>query len=166
MPVDKQGREIDADFFQPAQRDPYMQRIVSLDHGEEKGKITFDGYYRIDPKYYPIETILRIGDKYYHIEILSKQEGKDTSQYGEIEEPDGEILNVCFFPTSILTLTYNVLVEIESNAYFKHVLDRLENLDIERKLRKEKDDEEEWKRGQEEWKQQRETWQMKKHDKS
>lgn len=166
MPRDEDQDQIDADFLQPAQRDPYMQRVISLEQGEEKGAITFDGYYRIDPKYYPIETILRIRDKYYHIEILSKQEGKDTSQYGEIEEPDGEILNVCFFPTSILTLTYNVLVEIESTAYFHHTLDRLEQLDAERSLRKRKDDDEEWKRGQEEWRQRKESWEMKKHDKS
>jgi hypothetical protein len=152
-------------FLQTAERDPYMQRVLSHEHGEEKGTLVFDGYYRIDLKYFPIETILRLGDKYYHIEITEKKEGKDTSQYGEIEEPDGEILNVCFFPTSILTLHYNVLVEIESNAYFHATIDRLEKLDKERKLRKERDDEEEWKQKREEWQRMREEYAMKKEDK-
>jgi hypothetical protein len=152
-------------FLQPAERDPYMQRILSHEHGEEKGTLTFDGYYRIESKYFPIETILRLGEKFYHIEITEKKEGENTSQYGEIEEPDGEILNVCFFPTSILTLHYNVLVEIESNAYFNNTIDRLEKLDRERKKRIEVDREEEWKQKREEWNQKREEWLMKKEDK-
>jgi hypothetical protein len=151
-------------FLQPAERDPYMQRILSHEHGEEKGKLVFDGYYRIEPKYFPVETILRLADKYYHIEITEKKEGEDTSRYGEIEEPDGEILNVCFFPTSILTLHYNVLVEIESNAYFHNTIDRLEKLDRERKKCIDTDREEEWKQKREEWNQRREEW-MKKEDK-
>jgi hypothetical protein len=152
-------------FLQPAERDPYMQRIVSHEHGEEKGILIFDGYYRIDLKYFPIETILRVGDKYYHIEITEKKEGEDTSEYGDVEMIGGEILPVCFFPTSILTITYNVLVEIESNAYFYNTLYRLEKLDAERKKRIDTDREEEWKQKREEWNQRREEWLMKKEDK-
>lgn len=156
---------MDVSFLYPADRDPYIQNVLSLDLQGDASTITFDGYYRIDTRYYPIETILRVGDNYYHIEITSKTEGKDTSEYGEIEEPDGEILNVCFFPTSILTLTFTVLVEIESNAYFSYLEDRLEKLNAQRKKRIEKDQEDEWKQRVEESKRRREEWFMRKEDK-
>ena len=145
-----QGSNVE--FFSPARRDPYVQRIVHLEHANDKGKLTFDGYYRTDTRYYPIETILQIDDKMYHIEIIKKMDGEDTSTYSDIEEPNGDTLRVCFFPTRLLTIEYEILVEIESSAYFGYTMNRLEQLDSIREKRIEHDYHEEWRRNTENWK--------------
>ena len=45
----------------------------------------------------------------YMIEVYKRIIHKSTDKYSEVEEDDGEIMNVCFFPTNKQTLYFRVL---------------------------------------------------------
>lgn len=93
-------------------RSPHIRRLIRVDLKE--GVLVFDGYYYASEAELPARAHLVItrDDIFEHaslVEITAKEEGEDTSQMSEIEEDDGSVLQVCFFPTRIITLRFVVL---------------------------------------------------------
>lgn len=105
----------------------------------EEGYITFDGYYYVENHAppYPEDSDLENSGRYpewlpktmnmiyvkreeappskvieetvYTIEIYKKIIHKSTNRISQIEDDDGEVMNVCFFPTNKQTIYFRIL---------------------------------------------------------
>ena len=129
-------------------RNPYINKVIDYNVSEGKGYIYFDGYSYVLNEEFPIHmfftTVLyedepyevikngnsqtkryRISEKkYYEVEIYDREKLKDTSEYGEMEDEDGSMMKVCFFPTHEQKIYFKVIKEIET---FDAYLERMAN---------------------------------------
>jgi hypothetical protein len=107
-----EGKEIRY-FWRPGSaRGPYSPKVLEF----TESSITFDGYFYEPQERLPQERILSISvpdeDEdnlkriaVYHVEIIEKIEGEDTSEVSA----DDEYGAICFFPTHHITLRFRVL---------------------------------------------------------
>jgi hypothetical protein len=105
----------------PSSKGPYSSKVLEF----TESSITFDGYFYEDEDNLPVQRILKllVPDRVeghtthlkqtaiYHIEIIEKIEGKDTSVYTppNPEDPHDEDAGICFFPTHHVTLRFRIL---------------------------------------------------------
>jgi hypothetical protein len=103
----------------------YFENIYEYVNDGEKGYVDFDGYiyYDIgDEDVYNRKLskcffyVMDLNDKdkfvpFYEIEFYRREILKNTNSYSEIEEDNGEKLNVCFFPTDHQRVYFKVLSE-------------------------------------------------------
>jgi hypothetical protein len=55
----------------------------------------------------------RLTDTFWEIEFIRREIVKNTNSYSEIEDDDGEIMNVCFFSTNHQRIYFKILREIK-----------------------------------------------------
>ncbi len=87
----------------------HVMNTISLSW--EEGKIVFDGYWYDSSNNLPciVSMYEYSSGRGEIVEILTKTVGESTDRISEIEDDDGEIMNVCFFPTNIITLTFRII---------------------------------------------------------
>lgn len=103
------------------ERTPYIRKLINYEINDKEGFFYFDGYYYVDNKELPkrliysvIKNNIVIDDENYEIEVYKKENIEDTSKYGDFEDDDGSIMNICFFPMC------------EQKIYFK-IIKRFDN---------------------------------------
>jgi hypothetical protein len=136
-------------FFSKDRRDPYIMRLIDYQLEGQEGSITFDGYYYVLNEEFPVRTFYNttlreaepyevgktaeggtyenyknIEDDYYEIEIYDRQKVVDTSRISEVEDEDGSLMRVCFFPTHEQKIQFRVIKKFDT---FEEFLNRATN---------------------------------------
>ena len=107
---------------------PYSPTVFEF----TESSITYDGYFYEPVENLPVQRILSLykpeiekgggtcfkGFAIYHVEIIEKIEGKDTSEYTPYnpEDPYDENVSICLFPTNHITLRFRILQKDFSRA--------------------------------------------------
>jgi hypothetical protein len=92
---------------------PYIQKLFA--HAVDAGFIEFDGYFYAKQEDLPVECIMEYStDVYsaYIIEVTRFENLEETSVYSEMEDDDGHMMRVCFFPTHHIKLWYRIREQI------------------------------------------------------
>jgi hypothetical protein len=121
---------------------PYIQEVFEY----TDSVVMFNGYFRLESKTLPVRRIMESGGKYYWIEILTKEEIEDTSEFWYDDDVGG---NICLTPTAKIRITYTILKElVTKDDLFAACDEREKNKDPEsernQRFRQEKE-EAEWK---------------------
>lgn len=121
--------ELDCNIHTAELGGPWVGTLYAYDLSE--GMIEYNGYFYRSEERMPLTGHINIGKqeekpymvengRYYYkyvfsyvaeIEVYRYEEMEDTSQYSEIEEDDGEVMNVCFFPTARQKIWFRILGE-------------------------------------------------------
>ncbi len=130
-------------FFSTDRRDPYIRSVIDYQISDTEGSITFDGYYYVLNEEFPIKTMYNttlreekpyeegmsedggtyvkyknVEDKWYEIEIYDRVKIEDTSKFSEVNDEDGELMRVCFFPTYKQKILFKVIKNFETFEAF------------------------------------------------
>ena len=62
-----------------------------------------------------------VNEHLYKILVERREKIENTSEYGPVEDDDGETMNVCFFPTYHQKIYFRILEVVESKINAKHV---------------------------------------------
>ena len=107
---------------------PYIREL----HSFTDTTLIFNGYFYLEPETLPVERIFFTNTDptsrsthSYHIEILEKHSGEDTSVCGPYDEEVGG--HICFFPTEIITLHYRIIQKDLSHDEIREICQRLED---------------------------------------
>jgi hypothetical protein len=110
---------------------PYVQELIELHLDASEGHIHFNGYYYADDSTFPRRHLMLYAmysdattmkeEKGYRtiyanqvehtlaIEIYKREIIENTDVISNIEDDDGESMDVCFFPTNRQTLFFRIL---------------------------------------------------------
>ena len=129
-------------FFSKDQRNPYIIRLIDYTISDKEGSIEFDGHYYVLDEEFTIRTFYNttlreekpyeeeisdeghitkyrnLEDTYYEIEIYNRQKLEDTSRVSEIDDEDGSLMRVCFFPTHKQKILFRVIKRFDSFEEF------------------------------------------------
>lgn len=97
--------------------------------------IVFNGYFRLESKTLPVRRILATKNKYFWIEIVTKEEIKNTSEYSYDDEFEA---NICLTPTAKIRITYKILKELNTLQEIDQALKERHDEKENEKLRNDK----------------------------
>ena len=92
---------------------PYVQKLFA--HDFDAGFIEFGGYFYANEDKLPVECVMEYSNgvySAYRIEVTRFEKLEETSVYSEVEDDDGSLMRVCFFPTHHMKLWYQILEKI------------------------------------------------------
>jgi hypothetical protein len=92
---------------------PYIQQIFS--HDFDAGLVEFDGYFYAKDEDLPVECLMEYSNETYRaflVDVIRFEKLEETSTYSEIEDEDGSMMRVCFFPTHHIKLWFRIKEEI------------------------------------------------------
>ena len=126
------------EFHTKDRRNPYIDEVIDYNVSEDKGYLYFNGYYYVLNEEFPIRmffsTVLYedepyevtqngsdtykrykvLEKKFYEVEVYDREKLKDTSEFGEMEDENGSMMRVCFFPTHEQKIYFRVIKEFET----------------------------------------------------
>lgn len=119
------------EFYPRERRNPYIEQLIeyTISDIEKEGIIQFDGYYYIEDDELPIRSFLMtylreekpykiegnsnwyrtLEEKFYEIEIYSREKIVNTSSYDEVDEEDGSKMKICYFPTHEQKIKFRII---------------------------------------------------------